>query len=120
MSFDYTEIATEVLEILRDFGRSATLNRQGTPTYDPATSRTTSTATTQALQAAKFPYGEKLIDGTLIRAADEQMFAAAHGSTLIPQAGDTVTWITETWHVVKAKNLGPAGVFVLFELQLRK
>jgi hypothetical protein len=120
MSFDYSELAAEVQTILDEFGREATLNRKGTPVYDPATGRTTTTPLTQTLQAAKFPYGDKLIDGTLIRAGDEQLYASAYGTTLVPQPGDTITWGTETWNVVRAKHIAPAGVFVLFEVQVRK
>lgn len=118
MAFDYASVAAEAAAVLREFGATGTLTRTTPGTYDPATGKAATSTTTQTVTAVMFPYGDKFIDGTLILAGDRQAFIAAVGVTP-PQAGDVLTWGGETFTVVKAKNLSPARVAVLFECQVR-
>jgi hypothetical protein len=119
MTFDYAAIASEVAEILREFGASTTLKRPATADYDPTTgTNATTPATEQSVTAVVFPYADKHVDGTLILATDQQAFLSASGVTA-PNPGDLLTWGGVDRNVVKTRNLGPAGVFVFYECQLR-
>lgn len=118
MSFDYAEIRALAAELLSEFGAAGVLARTTPGTYDADEGEMAAAETTQTVTACMFPYGDKFVDGTNILASDRQAFISALGVTP-PQAGDVLAWGGEVFAVVRVKNLGPAGVFVLYECQVR-
>ena len=64
------------------------------------------------------PYGDKLIDGTLIRQGDKQAFVAVVNVSE-PKAGDFLLWEGVSYTVMNSKTLAPAGVNVIYELRVR-
>lgn len=118
MVFDYAKLARTVLRVLRKFGAETTLTNPGSATYDDAAASTTATPSATTVQAAVFPYEDRYVDGTLILATDLQAFVATPG-VAEPKPGHVLAWQGRNLSVIKTKNLGPAGVFVLYELQVR-
>lgn len=118
-SFDYSEIAATALELIAEFGASTTLTAVTPGTYNPANGAVTPTTSTQTVSCVVFPYGDKMVDGTLIKAADRQAFIAADG-LVAPSAGDTIAWESATWQIVRVKTIAPAGSVVVVELQIRR
>jgi hypothetical protein len=118
MSF-YDKAAATTARVLLRFGASATLTRNAAGVYDPATGTATPTVTTQTVQAAVFDYDQEYVNGTSILAGDKQVFMSAVGLTFKPQTGDVLLWQAVNYNVLKSKPLAPAGIDVLFELQVR-
>ncbi len=118
MAFDYDEIASEALELLTDFGSTATLGRVTTGAYDPATGSATTTSTPETVTCAIFDYPLRVIDGTRILTGDKQALMSAVG-VLPPKPGDTLTWQSTVYTVVTSKPLAPAGTDVLHDVQVR-
>lgn len=117
----YTRAIATVLRLLAKYGAETTLTTPSdtAPTYDPATGiATPASPTVNTVTAAVFPYGDKYIDGTLILAGDEQAYISASGITE-PKPGSVLVWRSKNYTTVRAKVLGPAGVNVLYELQVR-
>jgi hypothetical protein len=119
VSFDYALTAETVERLLTRFGASTTHKIKSTAVYDPATGSAAVSYTNQTVKAAVFAYEQKYIDGTLIKAGDQQALMSAQGVTN-PKAGDLLTWGGVDLVVVAAKPLAPAGTDVLHELQIRK
>lgn len=117
-AFNYTRVAATALRLLRRFGAETTLTRPGVSSYDPDTGAVTATPVVDGCTAAVFPYEDKHIDGSLILATDQQALVAASGLNE-PKPGDVLAWGGRGLTVVKAKNLGPSGVMVLYEVQVR-
>lgn len=117
-AFDYAAMARTAQRLLQRFGARTTLTRPGTPTYDPETGETTATPVVENCTAAVFPYGDKFVDGTLILATDRQAFIAAVGLAE-PKPGDVLAWGGQGLTVIKAKNIAPAGLPVLYDVQVR-
>lgn len=117
MSFDYAAIADDAAQLVMEFGAAATLTRT-TPTYDESTGIAGTSDAVQSVYACVMPYGDKMVNGTTILASDQQAYIAARGVTA-PQPGDTFTWQSVKYNVISAKNIGPAGIFVFYELQVR-
>jgi hypothetical protein len=116
MAFDYAKTAATATRLLQRFGASATLKVVTGSAYDPATSTTTPTYTSNTTTAAVFDYDAKYIDSTLIRTGDKRAYLApAHA----PKQGDRLTWQGTDYEVVAAKTVSPAGVPVLYEAQIR-
>lgn len=120
MSF-YTRAIAMVERMLRKYGAETTLTTPGAgnPTYDPATATGTPPApTVDTVRAVVFPYEDKHIDGTLILTGDEQAYISALDIEE-PKPGSVLLWRGKSYTTVRAKVLGPAGVNVLYELQVR-
>lgn len=115
-SFQYPATAATAARLLERFGAAATLKRQSGTTYDPTTGTSTQTYTSYATTAAVFNYAQKYIDGTLIQAGDKQAYCAP---AVTPEQGDRFTWDVADYTVVDVKAVAPAGVPVLYEVQLR-
>lgn len=116
MSF-YSCIASTASALLEKFGAAGTLTRT-TGTYSAATSTASTSDATQAVFAALFPYGDKMVDGTLILGKDRKALISVSATTE-PRAGDVLTWGSETLTVVRSKVLAPARVKCIYECQVR-
>jgi hypothetical protein len=121
----YTRLQNTAQKLLKGKGQSITLTKVTAGTYNPATGAMTGTTTsTQTAYGAIFDYGAKQIDGTLIKAGDKQVLISAFksdGSALTaPVLGDTVTIGGVTYTLVEPlKTVGPAGITVIYEANIR-
>jgi hypothetical protein len=119
----YAKMQATANRLLKGKGQSITLTRRTAGTYDPATGTAAVTVTTQTAYGAMFEYGDKNIDGTLIKEGDKQLLLSAlnsAGTALVaPALNDTVTINTVVYTVVRIKPLSPAGTTVLFDCNIR-
>lgn len=116
-TFDYAEIAAIASELLTEFGQQVTITREGDGSYNPATGQTTPSAASATAMAAIFDIEQKFIDGTLVKAGDQQAYIEAGFK---PAQGDTITSAAGVaYTVVQAKEIAPSGMAVLYDLVLR-
>lgn len=113
----YPELAITADELLKEFGQSVTI-RHTESVYDPATGTSTQVVTDSKTVGAKFPYGDRAIDGTMILSGDEQIYLSPVGITSVVP-GDRVILASGTYSVVRVKTTAPAGIPVIYELQVR-
>lgn len=117
----YGDLADTVTELLSEFGDVAAIVRHATDSaYDPATGETSTgtVSTDTACVAAVFDYPDKLIDGSLIQVGDRQALVNVTG--LDPLVTDKFSWQGDLYSIVNVKQLAPAGVDVMYELQVRR
>lgn len=121
----YTRLQNTAQKLLKGKGQSLTLTHIVPGTYSPSTGGMTGGSTsTQAAYGAVFDYGAKQIDGTLIKAGDKQLLLSAFktdGTALTaPVLGDTVSIGGVVYTLVEPlKTVGPAGITVIYEANLR-
>jgi len=119
----YSKMQATANRLLKGKGQEITVTRQTAGAYDPATGTAAVTTTTQTAYGAMFEYGDKNIDGVLIKEGDKQLLLSAlnsAGTALVaPQLNDTVTINTVVYTVVRIKPLSPAGTTVLFDCNIR-
>lgn len=115
-TFDYPATAATATRLLERFGAAATVRRVSGSAYDPDTGTTVPTYTDHATTAAVFAYDQKYIDGTLILQGDQLAYCAP---AVAPAQGDKFTWQGADLTVVAVKPVSPAGVPVLYEVQIR-
>lgn len=120
MSAFYDDIAAVADELLTEFGQVCTLSATTTGDYDPATGGASTTTTSQAVTAAVFDYPQRFIDGTLILTGDKRVLVSPTGLTSDPKPGDVLNAAGTDYNVVNAKGIAPAGIAVLWILQVRK
>jgi hypothetical protein len=118
VSFNYAGTAQTAHRLLQRFGAATTLTRPGAPTYNPETGTATPGDTATAVTAAVFPVEARFVDGTMVLATDQQAYLSAVG-VAEPLPGDVLAWGGKALTVIRAKNLGPGGVMVLYELIVR-
>lgn len=121
MAFDYNKTKTTAHRLLTKFGATGVLRRvlADTAAYDPATATATKPAELQtSCSAVLIAYPSKLVDGTRIRTGDQLAYISAVSASSI-KVDDLLDWRGTTYSVVDAKELAPAGVNVLWTVQVR-
>lgn len=118
MSFDYSEIARVVLELLAEFGAPAVLKAKGAPVYDPATGTATAAITSYPCTACNTQVERSYVDGTLI-GDGARVFLVAPQGIPEPKPGMLLAWQGSDFAVTVCKPLAPAGVPVMYELQVK-
>ena len=114
----YNDLALTADDLLAEFGQPVTI-RHTESTYDPSTGSSSQTVTDTVTVGAKFPYGDKAINGTLILSGDEQIYLSPVGVSSLA-VGDRVIFGADTYSIVRIKTIAPAGVAVVHELQVRR
>ena len=119
----YSKMQATANRLVKGKGQEITLTRQAAGAYNVSTGTASVTTTTQKAYGAMFEYGDKNIDGVLIKEGDKQLLLSAlnsAGTALVaPQLNDTVTINTVVYTVVRIKPLSPAGTTVLFDCNIR-
>lgn len=116
MTFPYAATAATATRLLQRFGAPATLKRQTTGAYDPVTGQPSVTVTNLATTAAVFAYHQRYIDGTNILQGDQQAYCAPG---VAPKQGDKLAWQGRDLEVIAVKPVSPAGLAVIYEVQVR-
>ena len=125
MATFYEEMAAMADELLREFGKTLTLQQIAPGQYDPAAGAAVDTVTDfPAAVGALFDYelltsGQTFMDASLLAVGDKQCYLSPIGVPE-PRVGFQVVDGAETWRVMSVKKVDPAGTPVLYELQLRK
>lgn len=122
MSFDYTQSAATAQRLLARFGKAITVRKQQAGAYDPATSSVSINNVDTVAQGVLLEYkdGQANAPGTMIQVGDKKLLLSPANFSADPIASDLVLADGATWNIVKVKALRPAGVTVLYELQLRR
>lgn len=120
MAFNYGKIATLADSLLAEYGQSVTIISRNDGEYDPATGEVLfATETIQSGKGLLMDYGQKMIDGIMIRADDKQLFLSTVGITP-PKVGDRITTVdSKTRTITNIKDYNPAGLSVMLECNLR-
>lgn len=120
MAMDYADIAAGALESIAEAGAPMVLHKKGTDgVYVPGVGPQPGTPVRNIPgTAAVFGYKQSAIDGTQIRQGDQRMLLAPQIAEE-PVKGDTVTAGGKTYNVMNMERVAPAGIVVLYKLQLR-
>lgn len=114
----YTQLASDANSMLAEFGQEVVLTRR-TTTYNPSTGTSAPTETTQTGVACIFDYPVADINGVQVQVGDKQCFLSAKNISM-PKVDDELTLASsQTFHITAVKATSPAGVPVLYEVNLR-
>ncbi len=114
----YDDMAEVAAEIIEEYGAPTTLKRTVTGAYDPSTGTNSNSIVSQDIIAAVFDFDQKMINGTEIRTGDKRVYASAVGVNP-PLQADIFPWLGVDYAVVAVRPLAPAGINVLYEMQVR-
>lgn len=116
---NYAALKATARSLLTGFGQSMTLTKYLVGTYDATTGENSSTSSATTDKGVILPYGDglKAAQDSLIKADDQQVFIQM---AVVPSVADRLTVGAAVYDVVGVKAIEPAGVNVLYELQVRK
>lgn len=120
MAIDYARIAKQALKQIENAGMPVTLHIPGTGGgYIPGAGVVPDTPpTNHDGTGALLGYEAKYVDGKTIQHGDQKLILAPQIGAE-PKAGHALTAAGVTYNVVGAERVAPAGVVVLYKLQLR-
>lgn len=116
---NYANLKATARKLLQGFGQTMTLTRDVAGTYNPETGTIVNTTQTFSDYGVVLPYGEgsSSVADSLIQQGDRQVFIQMSTE---PKTTDKMTIAGVTYNIIAVKPLEPAGINVLYELQIRK
>lgn len=116
MSFDYAGLATRSLALITKFGADFTFTTFSLGSYDPATNTTTKTPSNYTAKCVKTNFtAQERADGS-IQTGDIKLIAEVATFAI----GDEVAVNSDTYRIQDINPIEPAGVPVIYILQVRK
>jgi hypothetical protein len=114
MSFNYAKSALTARKLLANFGQAMTLTKE---VYNIDTGALTS-ATTTTDKGVIFAYSAGVVSMSngLIQASDQQVYI---NISVVPAPADRLTVGAKVYSIVNVEALEPAGLNVLYILQVR-
>lgn len=117
MSELYTGLRGTAQSLMASYGQALTFTRETQGAYDPLAGSTATTTSTYTLRCVVMLYRAAEVDGSRIQESDHKVLAAV-GET-VPEVGDTVAIDGKAARVQWVGTVSPAGIPVLYELQVR-
>ncbi len=118
----YDEMAVMALEMITEFGQPVTISKTEPSEYDPETGGISPGATVEQIaQGMMFDFtGQEFQNNSLIKQGDKKLKIAAQRLEWVPDLLNKVIIQGRTWSIVPPlKEVNPAGMPILYELQVR-
>jgi hypothetical protein len=117
MTFDYAASQKTANKLIDRFGQAVSVRRFAATgdAWNP-----TRTYVDHATTGAVVEYANAEIDGTRVLETDRKCFSKVGSLTITPAVGDRLVVGSDDLAIVSVKPLNPAGVAVMYELQVRK
>lgn len=125
MSAFYNRMAATALRLIAQFGQPVTLRDVSQGGYDPVSGETTPGAATEQVGSCILQdyslqeSGAANMAGSDIRQNDKKILIAAQGLTP-PTLSTQIIADGEAWTAVNIKEINPAGVPLVYEIQGRR
>ena len=117
-----TKLVPKVLTLLNKVGTDYTFQVPATLVYDPTTQETTKGSPSDVTIKGSPPlnFRSQMVDGSLVRRDDMQVFIAASGLTFTPVEGMRVANGSLQFNTVSANPIRSGDDVCAWELQLRR
>lgn len=122
MATFYDEMAVMALDMITEFGQPVIIRAITVGEYDPDTGTAPpDTITEQTAQGILLDFtGQEFQNNSLIKQGDKKLKIAAKGLEWVPGLLNKVVVQGHTWSIVPPlKEINPAGMPILYELQVR-
>lgn len=111
--------------MFQKYGMSVTLRRTTQGAYNPSTgAMSAGTSADYTCLVVITEYNQFVVDGTLIKRGDKRLLVAAKGLDVVPSVSDVFLLSDGQWKVPDSggavKTLAPAGIAIMYEVQVRR
>ena len=113
----YTRAAATALRLIKRYGQTMTLRRITTGAY--AAGAAVQSQSDESVSGVVLDFTDYERAAGLIDINDRKVMLAASGMTAAPALEDQLIASTVTFKIVNSKPLSPAGVPIIYELQVR-
>jgi hypothetical protein len=114
----YSSLASRAEKLIAKYGQTVTLTRANAGAVDPVTGAASSAASTVlTTKGVIIDYSEGIANGVNILMGDNRVLLS---SKVEPKNDDVVTVSNGSYKVISVKILSPAGIVVMYELQVRR
>ena len=117
MSF-YTGLQAVAANLLASKGQLLTFSRDTETAFSPGEGEGQYNPSTYTGNGVALNYNKGEVDGTIVLKSDIKLILEA--TTTAPVNGDKVTIDNIVYRVMSVKPTSPAGIVVIYEIQLRK
>lgn len=121
---NYPKLAQTAKRLIEKNGREVTLRREGTAPSDPAKPWRGGAATVEevTLRAVILDYSIEESTSDHVKRGDKRAYVAQESATGVNllEFNRLVESNGETWNIVRAEQLVPADVSLMYDLQLRQ
>jgi hypothetical protein len=121
----YDDMATVALDLISEFGQTATIKDVTAGSYDAVTGAgAPDTPIEQPAELILLDYslqesGAKYAEGTQVKAGDKKILIAAKGLEWAPKLTSIITADGADWRIVNLKVSNPAGTPLVYEIHGR-
>ena len=103
--------------ILVKFGAPVTFSQETYTSFDPENGKTVSTTSTFTVNGVVDFYSKDEVNGTTILSGDIKLIIESNGN--VPTNEDVATIESIDYRVMNVLHVSPAGVAIIYEVQLR-
>lgn len=119
MAFDYSSFQSIAISEIANKGQSLTLTRVTTGAFNPATSEITGDSTAdETIKAVVTEFKEKQIDGSTVQRGDKLLLVSPDFDA--PTLKDKITISGLEYSIINVDTVSPAGVDILYKIQVRR
>lgn len=115
---NYQELATDVSELIAEFGKDVTIVTGVTSAYDTNTGLVTETLTSTIVKGVLVNYKLGAITNSLVQQGDVKLILSSDGITDITAATQAIV-NDKSYTITNVKTNNPAGTVLSYELNLR-
>jgi hypothetical protein len=116
MTFDYANARATAARLIANFGQTATLVRRANPAGEPWNPRAVASDGELTIRAVDLGIKDRLRPGALTRTLARVIYVDANGAR--PEQGDRIVLGGVAHQIAAVMPLSPAGVDVMFEVQV--
>jgi len=119
---DYSQQKDLAFTMITDKGTDIIIRRSSQGTYNPVTEASSGASVRYEAKGAFFEYDIRLIDNTLIKSGDRQVYVAAKGLDIKPTPDKDVIFIegNAVWNIVSNNPISPSDDDIVYIIQLRR
>lgn len=118
---NYATTAAKILKTITSAGCAMTIVKKTIGVFNPTSGKKDSSLPVSiACVGIIDSYDVFMTDGTSVLSDDQRIYIPAAGISQPPASGDKITSWAGSWNIISVKTIGPGGVPLIYDIQVRQ